>query len=235
MSAGPPYSKNAVTRAGKHLAANLRAVRAGERTQVVDVAAEADVAARDAVRWWLSEHVQAMLAVRDVVTFTIAVTLEDEPWPRVTSRSKRADTVIDKLTRHPGALAGMVDLGGVRLVARTQEDVDELVGELVHALDVRKVVIMPATSRPRATAPSISTPGTRAATSRCRRGPRRSTGGRTRWSRRRSRAGSTTRLARGARMCWRSSASWPRPTRCGTDFRRRNHSCARRWTPRVRI
>lgn len=140
MSAGPPHSKNAVTRAGRHLAANLLAVRAGERERVVDPHDGDDLTARDAVRWWLEEHVEAMSVVRDRVRFTVAVVLEDEPWPRVTSRSKRFETVVDKLTRHPGGLAGMVDLGGVRLVAAKQEDVDELVGELVAALDVRRVV-----------------------------------------------------------------------------------------------
>lgn len=121
MVAGPPYSKNAVTRAGKHLAANLRAVRAGEREHVVDQDDPDDRAARDVVEWWLDEHIDAMLAVRERVVHTIAVTLEDDPWPRVTSRSKRADTVVDKLTRHPGALAEMVDLGGVRHGGRNIE------------------------------------------------------------------------------------------------------------------
>ena len=57
----------------------------------------------------------------------------------VSFRPKRLETTIDKLTREPGKLADMVDIGGVRSVLDDQEQVDALQAQLENELDVRRV------------------------------------------------------------------------------------------------
>jgi ppGpp synthetase/RelA/SpoT-type nucleotidyltranferase len=134
MDGGPPYSKRQVSRAGVHLAARLKAVRAGQRLDVVDPEDAADVFALRVVRWWRDEHVGPMSSVRRLVVQSMS----SVATPVVTARRKRIPTIIDKLTREPVRLAELADLGGVRAVVATQEEVDELAGKLAGILEIRK-------------------------------------------------------------------------------------------------
>lgn len=82
-----------------------------------------------------------MLAVYDVVE-AIAPPLflgDEEEIVAVTFRSKRFDTIVEKLTREPGKVTDMVDIGGARVVVDNQHDVDELHERLTTELDVKRV------------------------------------------------------------------------------------------------
>jgi putative GTP pyrophosphokinase len=57
----------------------------------------------------------------------------------VSFRPKRFESTIDKLTREPGKLSDMADIGGVRAVVDTQDEVDEFHEELARAVDVIRV------------------------------------------------------------------------------------------------
>jgi ppGpp synthetase/RelA/SpoT-type nucleotidyltranferase len=94
--------------------------------------------ARDAVEWWRDEHVASMLAVYDAVS-SVTPPLDPLGVPAVSFRPKRFESMIDKLTREPGKLADMVDIGGVRAVMNTQDEVDELHAQLATSLDIRRL------------------------------------------------------------------------------------------------
>ncbi len=145
-----PYSKGAVNRAGQHLAQRLGEVLAGQRPTLIDEHDEDDVRARDIVHWWQDQHVPPMLAVDDVVR-GVAPSLRLEGWAVqvVTFRPKRFETIVDKLRRETVRLGDMVDLGGVRAVVNTQEEVDALARDLGEQLDVRRTRDW--TRQPRAT------------------------------------------------------------------------------------
>ncbi len=118
------HSKGEVNRAGAHLAARLREVRDGIHPALVGTADEDDVRAKELVEWWIGEHVLPRLQVHDVVLdLAPPLDLGGSSLQLVTSRSKRFATVVDKLDREPGNLSQMVDLGGVRAVVETMDDV----------------------------------------------------------------------------------------------------------------
>jgi putative GTP pyrophosphokinase len=140
VSESTRHSKREVSRAGEHLATRLDAVRGGERRSLIDPDDASDLRARDVVEWWGAQHVGPMLAVHDVVSaFAPDLRLgENEALRAVSYRPKRFETMIEKLTREPGKLADMVDIGGVRAVVNHQDEVDELRLRLTEALDVRR-------------------------------------------------------------------------------------------------
>lgn len=129
---GGAFTKGEVRRAGAHLARRMLDVRQGERSELVDEADTQDALAREVVDWWRAQHIQPMLRVAEVVRGAGA-TLD------VVFRLKQFRTTIDKLTREPGKLADMVDIGGVRAVFDTQEEVDEFAAVVGGRLDVRRV------------------------------------------------------------------------------------------------
>ena len=136
--AAPGFSKGEVSRAGQLLAEHLVEFRAGTRPAIVDPDHPADTAARDVVEWWAVQHVAAMLGVYEAVR-GVAPALESIGGPAVSFRPKRFDSIIDKLTREPGKLADVVDIGGVRAVVDTQDDVEGLHGRLAQVLEVKRV------------------------------------------------------------------------------------------------
>ena len=134
------YSKRQVSRAGEHLASRLHELRATSRPSLVNETDAEDVLAREVVNWWRDQHLGPMLDVHDAVAeLAPPMMLDDEVVHAVGSRLKRFPAIIDKLTREPGKLADMVDLGGVRAVVETQDEVDWLRGQLETRVDVRRV------------------------------------------------------------------------------------------------
>jgi ppGpp synthetase/RelA/SpoT-type nucleotidyltranferase len=96
--------------------------------------------ARDAVEWWRSRHIEPMLVVQEQTSrFAPPMDLGALVAPAVSFRPKRFQSTIEKLTREPGKLADMVDIGGVRAVVDTQDEVGELHAELGTVLDIRRV------------------------------------------------------------------------------------------------
>ena len=115
-------------------------MRKGRRPVLIDPEDPTDIRGRDVVEWWRSQHVEPMLAVRDaVIRLAPQLELRGIRVSAVSFRPKRFESTIEKLTREPGKLADMVDIGGVRAVVATQEDVDDLHGWLEPDLDIRRV------------------------------------------------------------------------------------------------
>ena len=138
---GGSFSKREVSRAGAHLAQRLAEVRRGERTALVDESDVADVRAREVVEWWTLEHIEPMLRVYEAVErLAPPLDLGDMTITAVSFRPKRFESTIDKLTREPGKLADMADIGGVRAVVEIQADADELhehLGDVIEVIRVR--------------------------------------------------------------------------------------------------
>jgi ppGpp synthetase/RelA/SpoT-type nucleotidyltranferase len=104
------------------------------------VRTEDDANARAIVEAWRDEHIEPMRDVADVLEAVIpSMVIDEAELVYVTSRSKRFATIIDKLDRGTVKLADMVDLGGVRGVVDTMDDVDATANELRGLLDVRRV------------------------------------------------------------------------------------------------
>jgi hypothetical protein len=81
-----------------------------------------------------------MLRVHEVVsTFAPPLDAFGQELRAVSFRPKRFDSTIEKLTREPGKLADMVDIGGVRAVVNAQDDADALHRKLARELDVRRI------------------------------------------------------------------------------------------------
>lgn len=117
-----------------------RKVRTSERAALVDKSDVADVRAREVVEWWSAEHIEPMLRVYETVERRAPpLALGDLTISAVSFRPKRFESTIDKLTREPGKLADMADIGGVRAVVDTQADADELHGDLADTLEVMRV------------------------------------------------------------------------------------------------
>ena len=135
------YGKRAVSRAGAHLAARQVELRDGERTALVDSTDPVDLQAKLIVEWWRAQHIAPMLSVHATVSqLSPDLEIRDARALRAVSfRPKRFETMIEKLTREPGKLADMADIGGVRAVLNTQNQVDELCETLADALDVRRI------------------------------------------------------------------------------------------------
>jgi putative GTP pyrophosphokinase len=134
------YSRREVSRAGDYLARRLREQRRGKRDTIIDPDDAAAVRARDVVEWWRSQHVEPMLAVYETVQrLAPRLDLQQRQQVAVSFRPKRFDSTIEKLTREPGKLADMVDIGGVRAVVNRQAEVDELHRQLDDEVEVRRV------------------------------------------------------------------------------------------------
>jgi putative GTP pyrophosphokinase len=133
------YSKREVSRAGQRLAGRLVERRARPEDGPPGPSEE-DMRAREIVEWWRTQHVAPMLDVYETVKALAPVlVVGDAHLTAVSFRPKRVDSTIEKLTREPGKLADMVDIGGVRAVANTQEEVDRLQAQLADALDIKRV------------------------------------------------------------------------------------------------
>jgi putative GTP pyrophosphokinase len=139
LSDEPSYSKREVSRAGQRLAARLVERRTRPLGGLAETDAE-DARAREIIEWWRAQHVAPMLDVYETVK-ALAPLLEvgDAQLTAVSFRPKRVESMVEKLTREPGKLADMVDIGGVRAVANKQLDVDRLQARLADALDIRRV------------------------------------------------------------------------------------------------
>ncbi len=133
-------SKREVSRAGDHLAAQFARMRLGARSSLVEDRDSDDVWARGVVERWRDEHVGPMLNVYEAVERAAPpLDLGDSTVIAVSYRPKRFESTVEKLTREPGKLADMADIGGVRAVVDTQDDVDQLQERLTRSLDVRRV------------------------------------------------------------------------------------------------
>jgi putative GTP pyrophosphokinase len=109
-----------------HLAARLQSGSIDGHPRVDELRDPDDLRARAVVEWWIDEHLAPMRAVQDVI-YGLAPTidLDGRDLRLVTSRPKRVATIVDKLLREPGKLSPMVDLGGVRAVVGSMDDVDD--------------------------------------------------------------------------------------------------------------
>jgi putative GTP pyrophosphokinase len=135
----PGYSKGAVNRAGVHLAARLQSGSIDGHPRVDELRDPDDLRARAVVEWWIDEHLAPMRAVQDVI-YGLAPTidLDGRDLRLVTSRPKRVATIVDKLLREPGKLSQMVDLGGVRAVVESMDDVDDPAEAIGRELSVTR-------------------------------------------------------------------------------------------------
>lgn len=123
MSMTAPYSKKQVQRAGQL----LREVRAGRLTDAEDSELWAAI---HAVDWWRARHARPLARTNAGLRYYV-----DKAAPHaqvnVTQRLKRFLTIVNKLERHPTMkLTNMEDIGGVRAVLMTQDQVDFVVQEL---------------------------------------------------------------------------------------------------------
>ena len=174
---------------------------------LVDESDVADVRARDVVEWWSAEHVEPMLNVFETVErLAPPLDLGDTEITAVSFRPKRFESTVDKLTREPGKLADMADIGGVRAVVDTQIDADQLHGQLADILEVIRVRDW--ARAPRSTGYRALHLHVRSQRTSCSSGPSDKTVGRT-LSRRAGLAASTTRLGQEAVRSWSSFVALP--------------------------
>lgn len=120
MASRGPFSKREASRAGAHLASRLVALRQGNRQSLVDADDPDDVRARDAVEWWRAQHIEPMLVVQEETRMLAPPLVPEDTEAAVSFRPKRFESMVDKLTREPGKLADMADVGGVRAVVASQ-------------------------------------------------------------------------------------------------------------------
>lgn len=132
----PSYTKGEVNRAGAHLAARLEA--AAER-RLDELSEPPDLRARAVIEWWVDEHLEPMGEVQRVVSeLAPTVDVDGTELALVTARPKRVATILGKLRREPGKLSQMVDLGGIRAVVETMDDVDDLAERIAAELHVTR-------------------------------------------------------------------------------------------------
>lgn len=121
------YSKNQVDRAGR-LVRDLTVIEGQER-QPMPVAGERFIEALTIIEWWRALHAPPLRRVNANLRYYVSKVGAGEH--SVTQRLKRLPTIIDKLARHPNMqLTTMEDIGGVRAVLESQEQVDAIVADL---------------------------------------------------------------------------------------------------------
>jgi putative GTP pyrophosphokinase len=121
---GLPYSKKQVNRAGKLLRDVRARIVAGDEVQVTEEFVEA-VHIAD---WWRARHARPLARVNAKLRYYVTKVGAAQ---EVTQRLKRFSTLWDKLHREPTMqLSTMEDIGGVRAILPTQEQVDRLVTDL---------------------------------------------------------------------------------------------------------
>ena len=124
---GSAYSKSQVDRAGR-LVRRLTVVQGHEREPVA-VAGERFIEALTIIEWWRGLHARPLRRVNANLRYYVSKAGGGEH--SVTQRLKRFPTIIDKLARHPNMqLTTMEDIGGVRAVLESQEQVDAIVADL---------------------------------------------------------------------------------------------------------
>jgi putative GTP pyrophosphokinase len=99
-----------------------------------------DARARQIVEWWRAQHERPMIEVYEAVKgWAPVLDLGETRLLAVSFRPKRVESAIEKLTREPGKLADMVDIGGVRAVVNDQDEVNALQAQLGRILEIRRV------------------------------------------------------------------------------------------------
>lgn len=121
MTVGIDYSKKQVNRAGK-LLRNLRLALAADDTASLEgFDTEGFYQAITVIEWWRSIHARPLARVNANLRYYIRKAGAD---PEVTQRLKRFSTITHKLQREPTmALSSMEDIGGVRAILPSQEQV----------------------------------------------------------------------------------------------------------------
>jgi len=121
IAASDPYSKRQVNRAGKL----LREVRIALDSEDDDAIMALDPTAVDdaitVVEWWRGLHAKPLAKVNANLRYYLR---KAGAAPEVTQRLKRFSTIVHKLQREPTmALTNMEDIGGVRAILPTQQQV----------------------------------------------------------------------------------------------------------------
>jgi ppGpp synthetase/RelA/SpoT-type nucleotidyltranferase len=132
MEVKTTFSKGDVNRAGQHLRELATGVRAGN-VDVVDALQQGRYdQAITAVDAWRSRHAKPLARVNAGLRYYIRQVSPVDP--QVSQRLKRLSTIIDKLAREPGMeLSRMEDIGGVRVILPSQDQVDDIVDRLDRA------------------------------------------------------------------------------------------------------
>jgi ppGpp synthetase/RelA/SpoT-type nucleotidyltranferase len=118
MAIARGYSKQQLRRAGRLLRDLHR------MTTFTDDVFEA----LDLVDWWRAQHARPLARTNAGLRYYVRKVGAE---PNVTQRLKRFSTIVDKLRREPTMqLTTMEDIGGVRAVLPTQEQVDAVAHEL---------------------------------------------------------------------------------------------------------
>lgn len=116
------FSKSQVDTAGR-LLVELVELSSAERNSRMLSDPKSVVQANDVVEWWRREHAYPLTKVNANLRHYLA----RYGRPRVTQRLKKWPTIIYKLQRHPTMrLSAMQDIGGLRAVLPSQEDVDAI-------------------------------------------------------------------------------------------------------------
>lgn len=117
MTVGIDYSKKQVNRAGKL----LRNLAADDTASLEGFDTEDFYQAITVIEWWRSIHARPLARVNANLRYYIRKAGAD---PEVTERLKRFSTITHKLQREPTmALSSMEDIGGVRAILPSQEQV----------------------------------------------------------------------------------------------------------------
>lgn len=117
-------SKKQVNRAGKALRDLRVAIASDDVAALHGFDTELVAPAITAVEWWRGRHATPLARVNANLRYYIK---KADAAPEVTQRLKRFHTIVHKLAREPTmALTKMEDIGGVRAILPTQEQVLEV-------------------------------------------------------------------------------------------------------------
>jgi putative GTP pyrophosphokinase len=135
---GPPYSKTQVNRAGRLRADFIRDYR--KEGDDLLASGEWDLRkvfeAAEIIAWWRSLHSSPLVNVNASLRHYV----KTYGPVNVTQRLKRRPTIVDKLTREPTMnLTQMGDIGGVRAVVPTIEDIYTVSRRLRKNWDIERV------------------------------------------------------------------------------------------------
>lgn len=121
MAGAPEHSKKQVNRAGK-LLRDLRIVIADDDKSALEAFDVDDVHRSIAVvEWWRTLHSRSLARVNANLRYYVR---KADTEPEVTQRLKRFSTICHKLHRQPTmTLTTMEDIGGVRVIMPTQQQV----------------------------------------------------------------------------------------------------------------
>lgn len=128
----PSISRKRINRAGKLLREVRAALDAGDDDRLDAIDPKRLREAIEIVEWWRSLHARPLRQVNAGLRHYIRKA-GCEP-PEVTQRLKRFSTIVHKLNREPTmALSTMEDIGGVRAILPTQDQVLDVVSMLERA------------------------------------------------------------------------------------------------------